>query len=89
MSEYNDHGDAELARLYEELAYAQQEEDDAVHYSDELQARYDDASEDDEGYEDLEQEASDAYNEQVRCEWEVTNLWQEIYDRKEELGVTE
>lgn len=89
MSEYNDHGDAELARLYGELEQAQQEEDDAMHYSDELQARYDDADEDADNYDDLEQEASDAYNEQVRCEWEVSNLWQEIYERRKELGVSE
>lgn len=89
MSEYNDHGDEKLARLYEELQQAQQEEDEATHYSDELQARYDEADEDADNYDDLEQEAADAYNEQVRCEWEVTNLWQEIYERRNELGVLE
>lgn len=89
MTEYNDYGDEELARLYEELERAQQEEDDATHYAEELQALFEELDEDDDAYDDLENEAANAYNEQVRCEWEVTNVWQEIYERRNELGVLE
>lgn len=89
MSDYNDHGDEELARLYEELEAAQTEADDEESMADAFQAELDEMDVDDPNYERMEDLQIAAYNEFIRLDWEVSSLWREIELRKKELGIAE